>query len=198
VLARTAPATPDEVRRAERTRRAHMMMVAPGGDLLSVVISGYLSRPQVPHQFMADTLQCPPREAVRAPWAAQYPQLAVLAVYSASDTGAPFNLFGSLLAAELGFALEPLHGPVFFTRVPGPHGVVGKLAVPLKEMIAFKLITLESMAARVRAGVASEGEAQEVLARIQALLVLAHQMRQAPAPPGSAPEAARRAAPSGW
>lgn len=178
VLARTEQPTPEQAQRIERTLRAHTLMVAPAGDLVSVVMSGYLSDPAVPHRFMTATLGCPLRAGVRAAWAAQFPELVDLAVHSAADTGGqPFNLFGSLLAAELGFALEPLYGTVFFGRMPGAGGVVGKLPVAAKELIAFKLITLEAVAAKVRPDFVHEEDYLLAWARIRTLLALAHRMR---------------------
>lgn len=180
VLARAAAdAAPPahELARQAQTRRAHTMMVSPAGDLLSVVMSGYLADPGVPHAFMDETLGCPRLEAQRASWAAQHPQLADLAVHSARDQGQPFNLFGSLLASELGFALVPLHGLVFFSRVPGQGGVVGKLPVALKDLLAAKLITLASITRQVRPDFVTEQDYQIAWARIRVLLVAAHEAK---------------------
>lgn len=179
VLATAAPSDQD-LRRIELMRRAHTLLVTPGGDLHTAVMSGYLADPTVPHTFMTDTIGGPRREAPRADWATQYPHLTDLAVYSALDTAQPFNLFGSLLAAELAFALQPLYGPVFFTRRPSGDGIVAKLPLRLKDHIASTLITLQSVTSQVRPDFVTEADYALVWARLQTLLAQAHAAKNAP------------------
>lgn len=149
MLTTPAPSAP-MVRKIDEARRAHSMMVTPEGNMHPIILNGYLADPTIPWQYMTELTGGPLRAAVRTDWGAKDPVLSVFDVHSAADDSQPFNPFGSLLASDVGFTLEPLYGRVFFTRVIGDGRVVNKLSMESKELLTFKMIGFHSVSEGVR------------------------------------------------
>lgn len=173
--------------RIEDAARAHSMMLSPTGQLHPLHLSGYLADPHVPLDFFREIAASDIVPAVRVTGDGERGQSRQLAIYSVvrcpgnADT-ALFNAFGSFLAAECGFEPVPLYGDVFFCRPPDPDsGVIAKLPGPVKDMIAFKLLTAQAIFEGIRLDYVTEEGYRMAWARLKAL-VQAHKQDPGPDP----------------
>lgn len=169
--AQDAP-TPEQKRRIADGMRAHSLMASPAGDLHPILLTGYIADPMLPFVFMEETAGCRIATVARAPWAEEDPTLPQVAVYTTPEfSGLPFNPFGSLLASDLGYALLPLYGPVFFCRVPDPvTHVMAKLSPQVKDLIAYKLVTMQAALNGNRPPYMSPEAYQELWSRAKAVI----------------------------
>lgn len=187
VLARADKPDPDQLRRAQDIRCAHSMMLSAQGNVHPLVITGYHAEPQLPVEFMAETAGAELKVAAYADWRAEHPLASQVDIRSTTGDGHPFNPFGSLLAVEFGAEIEPLYGSVFFCRVSDAAGVISKLSIEVKDMLMFKLVTLQSVIEGVRPDFMSEEQYLWVWQRLRALVV-EHRRRVGLDTPTPAPE----------
>lgn len=180
LLAQAEPTSADDRERLLNMNRSHCLMVSAEGSMHPVLLSGYLADAQVPLTFMREIAATQVAAAAREDWADADEFAASLAVYSAVPDGQQFNPFGTLLATDVGCTLEPLYGPVFFTRAPHLEtGVTPKLSVQQKDALAFKLVTLQSVIEGVRPDYLAQSSYEIIWIRLKTVID-AHRLRAQP------------------
>lgn len=154
--------------------RAHSLLISESGGLHPVLLNGYVADPGLPLRFVAAQTDEELVPAGRADWAAADASLAQVAVYSGAWRRQWFNPLGSMVAAELGAALVPLYGPVWLCRPADAAGVISKLSVPVKELVAFKLAAVRAVLSGVRPAHLDEQAYLVLWARMRTLLEIHH------------------------
>lgn len=143
----TSPARPsgqaarDMAENLDSAMRAHHALISPQGNLHPVILSGYLSDPGLPlaaineqsAEFGAPVVKLP-REDVELD-----PVADAVDLYASDIVLPEYNLYGSLLAVDLGVVAAPRYGHVYVMMRPDREGIIRKLSLPIKDTLERKL-----------------------------------------------------------
>lgn len=159
--------------------RAHHALISPEGNLHPVILSGYISDPGLPlaaineHSagFGAPVVALPRETAVPLD-----PVSAAVDLYASDIVLPDYNLYGSILAVDLGCLPAPRYGHVYVMMRPGPDGIIRKLSLPIKDTLERKLRVF----AHVLSGdLADFHQRAEAYARVTQLLAHLDRVHQA-------------------